>query len=268
MQDTQTFTRLPRWTWSLPSQEYRHALRLQRRWRWPTLGMLLLTIPAFYVDLLPGPVGWLARLTYGLAGLCLAAAMLHVGRHMPPEARYWRSNLLEWALISGLLLAALLPTSHDSTWSFGLRLGVAFLSLLRITWSVMHLVTHGSMGYVLSLAATVLVGCGVGFWWLEPTAHTLGDGLWLAFTTAATVGYGDLVPTTDASKIFSVFVVLLGYSVLSLVTAAIAAHWVGTEERRAEREMLHDLRRELAGLRQDIQALRAAQSERSAPDQR
>ena len=80
--------------------------------------------------------------------------------------------------------------------------------------------------------------------------------MWLAFATAATVGYGDIVPTTTASRIFSVFVVLLGFGVLSLVTAALAAAWVETEERRIEREILHDMRREMATVREQVQSLR------------
>jgi len=100
--------------------------------------------------------------------------------------------------------------------------------------------------------------CGLGFWWLEPQAETLSDGLWLAFTTAATVGYGDIYPTTPASKIFAVFVVLLGYGVLSLVTASIAAVWVESEERRIEREILLDLHGQLRVLRGEVSALRTA----------
>jgi voltage-gated potassium channel len=87
---------------------------------------------------------------------------------------------------------------------------------------------------------------------------SFGDGLWLAFTTAATVGYGDIVPSTPAAKIFAVFVVLLGFAVLSLVTASIAALWVQTEERRIERELLHELHRELRAVRRDIATLQAA----------
>jgi voltage-gated potassium channel len=62
----------------------------------------------------------------------------------------------------------------------------------------------------LGLAWVILLLGGVGFWWLDPHVKTLSDGLWLAFTTAATVGYGDLVPSTHASRAFSVLVVLLG----------------------------------------------------------
>jgi voltage-gated potassium channel len=164
--------------------------------------------------------------------------------------------MTDLVLIAGLVAAALLPSSHDSVAALGLRLGVALITLLRMVWAMQHLITRGSVTYLLVVALMVLLACGLGFWWLEPTVHTLADGLWLAFTTAATVGYGDLVPTTAASKIFSVFVVLLGFGVLTLVTAAIATSWVETEERRIEREILRDMHREMAILRHELAELR------------
>ena len=68
--------------------------------------------------------------------------------------------------------------------------------------------------YSLSLVVVILVMGGVGFWLMDPNVATLQDGLWLAFTTAATVGYGDIVPSTHLSRAFAVVVVLLGLAVL------------------------------------------------------
>ena len=86
-----------------------------------------------------------------------------------------------------------------------------------------------------------------------PRTEPLADGLWLAFTTAATVGYGDMVPSTHASRAFAVVVVLLGLTVLSLVTASLAAMFVETEERQIER----DLMQELAALRSELREMRS-----------
>jgi voltage-gated potassium channel len=115
--------------------------------------------------------------------------------------------------------------------------------------------------YSLLLAMAILGLGGVGFWVIDPQIHTLSDGLWLAFTTAATVGFGDLVPSTHASRAFSVVVVLLGLAVLSLVTASLSAIFVEkeveAEDRQIEKDLMHEirqLRREVADLRQDIQA--------------
>ena len=120
-----------------------------------------------------------------------------------------------------------------------------------------RLVRRGLM-YSLFLALAILLLGGVGFWVLDPEVTNLSDGLWLAFTTAATVGYGDLVPSTHLSRMFSVLVVLLGLAVLSLVTASLAAIFVerevDIEERDIERQLLHEFR----VLRDEVHALREA----------
>lgn len=133
-----------------------------------------------------------------------------------------------------------------------------------------RLITRRGLLYSLLLCVVILILGGVGFWILEPHAPTLADGLWLAFTTAATVGYGDLIPSTHASRAFSVVVVLLGLAVLSLVTASLAAMFVETEERQIERDLMHEignLRAELQTVRSEISALHAeVRAARSVPD--
>lgn len=106
--------------------------------------------------------------------------------------------------------------------------------------------------YSLALTMTILGLGGVGFWVIDPQIHSLSDGLWLAFTTAATVGFGDLVPSTPASRIFAVVVVLLGLAVLSLVTASLSAIFVEQEVVAEDRQIEKDLLREIARLREDV----------------
>ena len=89
--------------------------------------------------------------------------------------------------------------------------------------------------YSLLLALGILGLGGLGFWLIDPRITNFGDGLWLAFTTAATVGYGDVIPHTPASRLFSVVVVLLGLAVLSLVTASLSAIFVEKEVEAEER---------------------------------
>ena len=131
-------------------------------------------------------------------------------------------------------------------------------------------VLYQGMAYSLLLAVAILGLGGVGFWLIDPRIETLTDGLWLAFTTAATVGYGDHVPSTLGSKLFSVGVVLLGLAVLSMVTASLSAlllqREVQAEERQIERDLLHEIHRlqqQVQALHQEVQALRPGQT----PDQ-
>lgn len=120
----------------------------------------------------------------------------------------------------------------------------------------LHIARRGVV-YSLILCSLILGIGGAGFWLIDPRVETYTDGLWLAFTTAATVGYGDLVPSTHASRAFSVVVVLLGLAVLSLATASLAAIFVEKEVVEDEVRMEEDLLREIVLLREDMRQLRS-----------
>ena len=118
-----------------------------------------------------------------------------------------------------------------------------------------RLIRQGLVSSLL-LALAILGLGGVGFWVIDPGITSLSDGLWLAFTTAATVGFGDVAPSTHASRAFSVLVVLLGLAVLSLVTASLSAIFVEKEVEDEERQIEKGLMREIRHLRQEVAELR------------
>ena len=119
-----------------------------------------------------------------------------------------------------------------------------------------HIARQGVF-YSLILCGVIMLLGGVGFWLLEPGVHTIADGLWLAFTTAATVGYGDIVPSTHGSRLFAVIMVLLGLAVLSLATASLAAIFVEKDALEGEElQIEHQLMREIRHLRDEVQSLR------------
>lgn len=217
---------------------------------------LLGTIPAFYLALL------MQHRALGMS-LYLAAFAVSASVSLKEASTTQRRPLMHGLVGSylgvplgvALLLSAVLPQGDGSDLLI-LRLGTAVLVILRWAESTLPTSWRSSLPQLLGLGVGVFGLCGLGFWWLEPRAGSFGDGLWLAFTTAATVGYGDIVPSTPAAKIFAVFVVLMGFAVLSLVTASIAALWVQSEERRIEREILRDLHRELQALRNELAASR------------
>ncbi|MBX3620197.1 MAG: two pore domain potassium channel family protein [Rhizobacter sp.] len=238
-------------------------------WRRAEVVALAITVPAFYLALLAEHRVLAVGLYLLGAAACAAVAVheRHERRRTSESRQLGYQRGLSLLLIAALVLSALLPQG-DGAFVLGTRLVTAALIVLRWGESLRLLwFWRGSLPYLLALAVGVLGLCGVGFWWLDPRIQTFGDGLWLAFTTAATVGYGDMVPSTPAAKIFAVFVVLMAFGVLSLVTASIAAMWVQTEERRIEREILRDLHHQMASLREDLAALREA-SRRDACSER
>lgn len=227
----------------------------QSRWPWAVIVALLASIPAFYDSLMPNPTVW-ANGLYVISGLVLLASLRQT-RSLPLSRATWQSaHGVDLLLALALLVCAVLPASHGSVLALGWRLSVALATLLRLIVLCQPLLTGAGLFRMLAIAIGVLTLCGVGFYLIDPTIDTISDGLWLAFTTAATVGYGDVVPSNTASRIFAVFVVLLGFGVLSLVTASIAAMFVGSQERQVEHEILRDMHAQLTLVKQEISALR------------
>ena len=233
---------------------------------------LVASVPAFYDSMMPTPATWATWMYLVSGGVVLvsawrvqAAVNLHGAQVL--EQQHWGDHpiqlKLDWFLGAALVANAVLPQSNTSEPALIWRLVIAVLMLYRLMKISQPLFTETGLARLLAMGATVLVMCGVGFYWLDPGIKTVHDGLWLAFSTAATVGYGDMVPSSTASRIFSVFVVLLGYGILSLVTASVAAMFVGTQERQVEQEILRDmhgqmkaLHHEISQLRQEIQELK------------
>jgi voltage-gated potassium channel len=53
-----------------------------------------------------------------------------------------------------------------------------------------------------------------------------GDGLWWAITTVTTVGYGDRYPTTTEGRLLAVALMIMGISLMGVITASVAAWFV------------------------------------------
>lgn len=57
------------------------------------------------------------------------------------------------------------------------------------------------------------------------------DGLWWAWVTVTTVGYGDLVPQTTEGRIFGALLILMGLAMFSMLTASFSVFFIEQDER-------------------------------------
>ena len=102
---------------------------------------------------------------------------------------------------------------------------------------------------ILTLALVVLAGAAQ--WVVNDEVKTLWDGVWWAVVTATTVGYGDVPITTAAGRIIGILVMAMGVAFVSLLTAAIAARFVRTDESGTR-----ELRDTLARIEADLAAIK------------
>ena len=111
--------------------------------------------------------------------------------------------------------------------------------------------THHGLHFALPAIAVIIFASAMVVTIAERNAHgstidNLGDGLWWAVVTVATVGYGDISPVTPIGRGIAVFLMLAGIGLIGILTATVASYFVGQKTDRSEAER-DELRQFVAG---------------------
>jgi voltage-gated potassium channel len=86
------------------------------------------------------------------------------------------------------------------------------------------------------------VSAGTIFYW-HFEDWTIIESLYFCIMTLATVGYGDLAPTTTGTQIFTIFYVLAGFGVLAALLTSMAQQYMSQKaEAHPARDRLHQRR--------------------------
>jgi len=255
----------------VPSHDIPETYVWERRLHWVMVCVALLALPAFYLELTRKSQLFM-NVGLGLDAIVLVAFVAEFAWMVYLSNQKWTYVLYNWLDLLIIFGAAVSLVGVEAEWVPLVRLlRLAYVSLLlaRVLGSLRHLYSPTAIPYLVGWGAVTLGLAGAGFYWLEPTVDSYSEGLWLAFTTGATVGYGDIVPTTEASRIFAVVMVVFGFTLLSVVTASLAAFFVGEDEKALRRELhqdIKDLRAEVAQLRDEIRQHRQENQGSDKPD--
>ncbi|HXH71913.1 MAG TPA: potassium channel family protein [Mariprofundaceae bacterium] len=160
-----------------------------------------------------------------LAALLPFVILFFVRWYVADDRRGWiRSNWFDLALVvllaspilrllMALKLVGLVPA---------LRIGVLIRAnrerLLRL-----FVISGESWPAAMALMSTVVFVFGTAAFLIEhphnPAFGDVSDGLWWAFVTMTTVGYGDIVPQSGGGRIVGVLTMVFGIAVYSLAIA-------------------------------------------------
>lgn len=115
-----------------------------------------------------------------------------------------------------------------------------------------RLAQHPLRFAVYAVLSGLLVGGSI-FSAVEPDA-SLPDGVWWAFVSMTTVGYGDLAPKSTEIRMLATFVIATGIAATAILTAALAGRVA--EARLSEREQTLDLDDDFDDVAARLQALK------------
>jgi voltage-gated potassium channel len=93
--------------------------------------------------------------------------------------------------------------------------------------------------YLLIISILVIGGSGIGIYLIESTHENaqitnLVDAFWWVSATVTTVGYGDVVPVTEAGRLMGIVLMFVGISIIGTFISALGARLVGSRLRKQE----------------------------------
>lgn len=101
-----------------------------------------------------------------------------------------------------------------------------FHSSIRFNKVILRLIFSHSFLVVTIFGNSVITIFSLIFYWIEKEDNYLVasilDAFWWGFSTATTVGYGDIVPVTAAGKVLGICLMLLGTALFATFTALFA----------------------------------------------
>jgi len=210
----------------------------------------LLVVPSLIIDfattsdswaLLGGFLNWISWGTFATEIVVMLSVVNNRKRWARENALIIVITMITFPLLSGILEVLRL---------FRLARIFSALRLLRLmrAGQVINRITSptGLLWTGFFVVVAIVVGA-VTFDLAEESTRIhpgLGDSMWWAVTTATTVGYGDLYPTTSAGRIAAVLLMFVGIGFVAMLTASIAS-WAA----RVRVQSLHE------GLVSDVDAV-------------
>ncbi len=227
-------------------RERPEARRWARRFEWPMLAVAVWIPVQWYLEqrgAIPPPVStvgdWLVWLVF-VAETAVLTALVRDRR------RYLLTNWMNLAIIA-LGVPLLWGETPLAGALRGLRLLLLVGILARLSRSVRAVLARNRLGPTLAFSAVVLTLAGVLISGVDPAIGSAWDGIWWAWVTVTTVGYGDVVPSTPAGRFIASLVMLLGLGLFALLAANVSAFLIGRDVHKVEREE-SDLRARLEAI--------------------
>jgi voltage-gated potassium channel len=181
------------------------------------LFLIVFSVPAFVVDLSDNALSSI-ELVQWICWLAFAFDLFIGVLTSKSKKQYLLKHPLE---LLSVLLPFLRPLRLMRVISFGglalqkIALGKQFAITVKVALTAVF------VSYIAAVQITISERNVEG-----SNIKSFSDGLWWAVTTVTTVGYGDRFPTTTEGRILAVMLMLVGISLVGVITASVASWFV------------------------------------------
>ena len=179
--------------------------------------LVAFSYPAF-IDPVPSSTQALLNIVQWVSWIAFATDLIFGLFNAKSKKNYLKKHPLE---VAAVLLPFLRPLRLMRVISFG-GLAIQKVAIGRqFAITIKVFLTSIFVAYISAVQITITERAVEG-----SNIKNFGDGFWWAITTVTTVGYGDRYPTTTEGRFIAVTLMIMGISLMGVITASVAAWFV------------------------------------------
>lgn len=211
------------------NHENARARRIGRLFEWPMILIAFWIVFEWYLEArAEGPLPYTYVTDWFLWAFFLVETLV-LTSVVDDKARYLRNN---WSNL--VIVIAGMPLLWEAFPHAGglraLRLLAMFTMLMNMSGSFQKIMGRNHLGPTLMVSFIIIIMAGTLMAVIDPNVQTPMDGIWWAWVTVTTVGYGDIVPGSTAGRLFGSVLILMGIGLFSMMTASFSAFFMQQEE--------------------------------------
>ena len=218
------------------------AQRWARRFEWPMIFLALWIMIEWYLNTKGVYSETIDRITNWIIWLFFVLETVVITVLVDNKLRYLRGNWMNLLIIS-VGVPLLWGSGIYAVALRALRVLLLLRLMMKTTSTVRKVLARNHLGTTLLVALLFTLMSGFLITGIDPSIEDVGQGIWWAWVTVATIGYGDVIPQSTAGKIFGAVVILFGVGFFSLLTAGFSAHFISRGETEIEEEEIEEINR-------------------------
>lgn len=195
----------------------------------PLLLVALWLLMTWYLDVTNRTIPGMHKVQDWLVWAFFVFETIFISLLVDNKKRYLKDNWLNLVIIVAGL-PAVVGNEHYAGALRLLRMMLVVSIVIHLMVPVRNLLARNHFGATLAVAFVVITFVGILAAGIDPGIGSAEDGIWWAWVTATTVGYGDIVPVTLPGRLLAGALILGGFGLFSLITANISAFLISQNE--------------------------------------
>lgn len=192
------------------------------------------------IDLSEGLNEWQSRLDLGILTIFLIDYLVRLWI-APDKWKFVRTNICD--LIAILPFHTIFRLFKAASLTRAARLAKLprlFAFLYRPLKKARRFLNTNGFKYVAFVTAALIILGGILIHFAEGMSY--GDGIWWAFVTTTTVGYGDISPSTFYGRMIAMVLMLVGIGLIGTVTSTLTSYFLNAGTKSVRNETLEAIK--------------------------